>query len=75
MRNDRQEMWARLHRFAETASREELEEAVNATDGHVLDADPQVARIAMDVRVFLLKELQAREIARQITVALSTPKT
>ncbi len=74
MRNDRQEMWARLHRFAETASREELEEAVNATEDRVLNADPQVARVAMDVRVFLLKELQAREIARQITATFSAPK-
>ena len=74
MRNDRQEMWARLHRFAETASREELQKAANATNDSVLNADPQIARIAMDVRVFLLTELQAREIARRITAELSAPE-
>lgn len=63
MRNDVQEMWTQLRKFAATASRQELEAAILALDSKVLDTDIKVAKYAAKVRIFPLEELQARGIA------------
>lgn len=63
MRNDQQEMWFRLRKFVQTASAAEIREAIQNTDSGVLDPDPEVARTAMAIRIFLMEELQARQIA------------
>lgn len=62
MRNSRQGMWAQLRKFVNTATDEEMKLAIARTELPAMDADVEVARYAMEVRLFLLEELRERAI-------------